>query len=144
MVSWRERVAIHEASHACVCILYNIPIVSISIDGDMPNLFRDLWLAPAGLDSVQCMATLCLAGIEAEKAFCGSFDDGGNSDDVVMARHYLSRRFGPLQIGIELERARTAASNLVRSAWGERCIRRVAAALVAHGTLTGAEVKCCF
>jgi hypothetical protein len=57
-----------------------------------------------------------------------------------MARHYLSRRSDPLQIGAEIARLRDAARRLVRTAWAQHRIRLVAAALLRHETLTGDEI----
>jgi hypothetical protein len=58
------RIAIHEAGHATAALIYNIPIVRVSIDG-----------ADAGLE---WMAALCLASPASEEMFCGSIE--GDSD----------------------------------------------------------------
>jgi hypothetical protein len=57
-----------------------------------------------------------------------------------MARHYLSPQFDPLWIGAALARYRDAAERLVRSEWGQDRIRRIAAALLQHETLSGDEI----
>jgi hypothetical protein len=42
--------------------------------------------------------TLCLAGPEAEREFCGPVNDGSDRVDYEMAREYLARRIAnPLQ-----------------------------------------------
>lgn len=58
-----------------------------------------------------------------------------------MAYAYLARSVAnPLQVGPELVRFCDAAQRLVRSAWAQRRIRLLAAALLRHGTLTGEEI----
>ena len=53
------------------------------------------------------MATLCLAGPEAEREFCGPITDGSDRVDYEMAREYLARRIAnTLQVAAELARYR--------------------------------------
>jgi hypothetical protein len=87
------------------------------------------------------MVTFCFAGPAAEELFCGALDDGSDRADYEMAKHYLSRRFGPLQIGAEIARLRDAAERLVRTPWAQHRIGLIAGALVRHGTLTGEELS---
>ena len=48
--------------------------------------------------ALECMVTLCLAGPEAEREFCGPITDGRDRVDYEMAREYLARRIAnPLQ-----------------------------------------------
>jgi hypothetical protein len=64
-----------------------------------------------------------LAGLEAEREFCGPLDDGSDRVDYEMAREYLARRIpNPLQAAAELARYGDAAQRLVRSAWAQRRI----------------------
>jgi hypothetical protein len=57
-----------------------------------------------------------------------------------MARHYLARRFDPMQIGTEIARLRDAAQRLVRTAWAQQRIPLIAEALLRRGTLAGDEI----
>ena len=87
------------------------------------------------------MVTLCLAGPEAEREFCGPISDDSDRIDYQMARDYLSRDIAnPLQVGAELVRYRDAAQRLVRSPWAQQRIRLLADALLRHGTLSGEEI----
>jgi hypothetical protein len=45
-VTTLERVAHHEAGHACACILYNVPVISVTVT-DRPHVHRGLLLAGA-------------------------------------------------------------------------------------------------
>jgi hypothetical protein len=42
--------------------------------------------------ALECMVTLCPAGPEAEREFCGPINDGSDRVDYEMAREYLARR----------------------------------------------------
>ena len=86
------------------------------------------------------MVTLCLAGPEAEREFCGTISDDSDRVDYEMARDYLARQLNPLRIGAELARYRDAAQRLVRSPWALHRIRLLADALLRHGTLSGEEI----
>jgi hypothetical protein len=87
------------------------------------------------------MVTLCLAGPEAEREFCGSISDDSDRADYDMAREYLARSIAnPLQAAAELMRYRDAAQRLVRSPWAQQRIRLLADALLRHGTLSGEEI----
>jgi hypothetical protein len=76
-----------------------------------------------------------------EERFCGSIDDGSDQVEYTIARRYLARQFGPLQVAAEIARLRDAAQRLVRTAWAEERIRLLADALLRHGgTLSGEEI----
>ncbi len=79
------------------------------------------------------LAVMCLAGGEAERSICGS--DGGDQIDATMAQDYLAEE----NIDVLLERARQAARRLVILMRLE--IVLVARALLARGTLSGAQVN---
>jgi hypothetical protein len=72
--------------------------------------------------------------------FCGSIADGSDRADYEMAKHYLPRRFRPLQLAAEIARLRDAAQRLVRTAWAEQRIGLIADALLQQGTLSGEEI----
>jgi hypothetical protein len=57
-----------------------------------------------------------------------------------MARHYLARRYDPLQIGTEIARLGDAAQRLVRTPFARRHIPLIAEALLRRGTLAGDEI----
>jgi hypothetical protein len=137
--SFSERAAYHEAGHCAAALAYGIPIISVTIDADIPHLHWGRYRAQhdAGLE---CMVTLCLVGPAAEAYFCGSIEDGADRFDIEMARQHLVRRFEPLLIAAEIARLRDAAERLVRTPWAERRIRLVAEALLQRGTLSGEEI----
>ena len=136
----RRRCAIHEAGHAVAALAYAIPLVSITIAADRPHLHRGHY-HPLDVDfGLECMVTLCLAGPEAEREFCGSISDDSDRTDYEMARDYLSRQFGPLQIGAELARFRDAAQRRVRSPWAQRRIVAIADALLQRGSLSAEQI----
>jgi hypothetical protein len=67
------------------------------------------------------MVTLCLAGPEAEREFCGPISDNSDRTDYKMARDYLARHIAnPLQAAAEFIRHRDAAPS--SSAVVERCL----------------------
>jgi hypothetical protein len=73
------------------------------------------------------MVTLCLAGPEAEREFCGPINEDGDRIDYEMARKYLARQItNPLQAAAELARYRDVAQRLVRSAWARKRIAVIA------------------
>ena len=139
MVSLRQRISFHEAGHATAALVYNIPIIAVSIDADVPHLHRGHYRAPANF-GLERLVTMCLAGPAAERYFVGPITDGGDQPDIQMARGYLSQRFDPLTVGAEIVRLRDAADRLVRTLWVQDRIRWIAAALLRHGTLTGDEI----
>jgi hypothetical protein len=47
MVSLRQRISFHEAGHATAALVYNIPIIAVSIDADVLHLHRGHYRAPA-------------------------------------------------------------------------------------------------
>lgn len=129
----------HEASHATACQIYSLPILTVNIDSDQPEYRRarlntlQKLLQP---DYLESCVVVCLAGGAGEKLFFGSIL--GDSGDLVQARQHLSRRFGPLEIGFQLARMRDAADALVRLE--QQRIRRIADALLRHGSLTGQQI----
>jgi hypothetical protein len=89
----------YEAGHCVAALAYAIPLVSITIE-HRPHLHRGLCRAEANL-ALEAMVTLCLAGPEAEKQFCGAITDHSGRIDYQMARDYLARQLNPLQVGAE-------------------------------------------
>jgi hypothetical protein len=83
---------------------------------------------------------MCLCGPEAERLFCGSIEPGTDATDLDMARRFLGDRLGPLQLAAEIERHRASAERLVRTTWARRRIAVIADALLARGTLSGADI----
>jgi hypothetical protein len=65
--------------------------------------------------ALECMVTLCLAGPEAEREFCGPITESSDRVDYEMAHEYLARQLNPLQVGAEFSRYRDAAQRLVRA-----------------------------
>ena len=88
--------------------------------------------APDADLGLECIVTLCLAGPEAEKQFCGPISDDSDRIDYQMAENYLSRQFSPLQIASEFKRLPMPpvvwSRHLGHSAPHSRARRRVAAA----------------
>ncbi len=82
-----RRAAIHEAGHAVACVLLGIPMVAVTIT-DGSYLYRGRYRAPRHLGA-QRLATMCLSGPAAEAALCGPITDGGDREDIAMARTYL-------------------------------------------------------
>jgi hypothetical protein len=138
VVSFRERLATHEAGHVVGALTYGIPLVSVTITG-LPHALCASYRPPRGL-ACESLLTFLLAGPEAEKEYCGAVDDGGNRIDYDHARRELARQFGPLHVGFQLARYRDAAERLVRSPWGATRIAQVSRALLARGTLSGEEI----
>jgi hypothetical protein len=136
----RERAAYHEAGHCAAALAYAIPIIHVTIENDAGHLYRGNYRQRADL-GLECMVTMCLAGPAAEALFCGPTDDRSGRTDHEMAKHYLSRRFGLLEIGAEIVRLREAAEGLVRTAWAKDRIHRIADALVRYRTLSGVEIE---
>ena len=136
----RERTAIHEAGHATATLAFGIPLVSVTIE-HRPHLHRAHYRAPDADFGLECMVTLCLAGPEAEREFCGPITDNSDRVDYQMARDYLARHIAnPLQAAAELVRFRDAAQRLVRSPWAQHRIVAIADALLRHGTLSADEI----
>jgi hypothetical protein len=61
--------------------------------------------------------------------------DEGSTGYYATAREHLTKRCSPLQLGIELDRYRTAARSLVTTPWACDGITRIAAALLRYGSL---------
>jgi hypothetical protein len=121
-------------------LAFAIPIIRVTIADDTPHLHRGRYRAEADL-ALKSMVTLCLAGPEAEKEFCGPISDDSDRVDYQMAYEYLARQLNPLQVGAEFLRYRDAAQRLVRSAWARHRIRLLADALLRHGTLTVEQIS---
>jgi hypothetical protein len=132
-----QRAAYHEAGHCTAALAFAIPIIRVTIDAATPHLQRGRYQPPhdAGLES---LCVLCLAGPEAERMAFGSIEPG--TDDLAMARRYLAQRLQPGQIAAEMIRLRGSAERLVRSEWARRRIALIADALLARGTLSGADI----
>jgi hypothetical protein len=87
------------------------------------------------------MVTLCLAGPEAQREFCGHISDGSDRVDYQMARQYLARHVpNPVQAAAELARYRDAAQRLVRSTWARRRIAVLTDALLRNDTLSSDQI----
>jgi hypothetical protein len=134
-VSLRERVATHEAGHACAAIVFGMPLIRASIIQCAVNCAgfrcsRDL--------ATEIRVVFLLSGGEAERLFCGS--DDGSAADLRTAREHLVQRVGPLHIGIELDRYRSAARALVTTPWARDRITRIAAVLLRCGSLNAEEI----
>jgi len=128
-----RRAAIHEAGHAVACLVLGIPMVAVTI-ADGCYLHRGRYRPPHGL-GVECLATMCLSGPAAEAALCGPITDGGDREDIAMARSYLGG-----ETTAERHRLRQAAARLVGSRWAQERIRAIADALLARGTLTADQI----
>jgi hypothetical protein len=96
MPSLRERAAYHESGHAIAALTFAIPIIRVTIADDVPHLRRGRYRPPHDC-GLECIVTLCLAGPEAEREFCGPITDGSDRTDYDMARGYLARQFEPLR-----------------------------------------------
>jgi hypothetical protein len=57
-----------------------------------PHFHRGRWALQRDL-RVECLATLCLSGPAAEELICGPIADGGDREDIAMARRCLLIRF---------------------------------------------------
>jgi hypothetical protein len=134
-----ERIAHHEAGHACACIVYGVPLISVTVV-DRPLVRRGRLRGGLG---VEIVGTICFAGPAAEELFCGlaAPADRGNRIDYEMAYAHLQRHVGPLRRGLEFERARDSARALVRTSWAQRVIPVLAEALQRYGTLDGDQVS---
>jgi hypothetical protein len=139
MVSLRQRISFHEAGHTTAALVYNIPIITVSIDADVPHLHRGHYRAPANI-GLERLVTMCLAGPAAERYFVGPITDGSDATDYRMAREYLSRKYDALEIGFQMNRLRDAADKLVSTEWARDRIERISAALLARGTLTSEDI----
>jgi hypothetical protein len=138
----RHRISIHEAGHACACVVYAVPIISVTI-AEPPHLQRGplRWPLRGPLPSGQALeiiGVICFSGPSAEELFCGPpppGDDGGERRDYEMAYEHLQQQVGPLRLGLEFSRLRDSARALVRTPWAQRSILALAAALLHAGTL---------
>ena len=84
------------------------------------------------------MVTLCLAGPEAEREFCGHISDASIVKWPASISRAVSRtRCNPWP---KLAGYSDAAQRLVRSAWARHRIRLLADALLRHSTLSGEQI----
>ena len=113
-------------------LAFAVPIIRVTIENDTPHLHRGRYRAEANL-ALECMVTLCHAGPEAEREFCGPITDNSDRVDYEMAYAYLARQLNPLQVGAEFVRYRDAAQRLVRSAWARHRIVAIAEHLCGMG-----------
>jgi hypothetical protein len=133
MVSLRERVSIHEAAHAVAALTYGVPLIRANLREVACASFR----APRGL-ATEALVVFWLSGGEAERLFCGS--DDGSAGDLRTAREHLVQRCGPLRLGIELDRYRSAARSLVPAPSAQARIRLIADALLRCGSLDAEQI----
>jgi hypothetical protein len=133
-----QRTCVHESGHAVACLCLGIPLAHVSIDP--PHLHRGRY-QPAHDAGLECLATMCLSGPAAETIYVGPITDGGDHGDYRMAREYLARRCGPLQIATELDRLRDAAARLLTTEWASRSVHLIADALLRRQTLSGADIE---
>lgn len=151
----RRRTAIHEAGHAVAAFALGGPrVVKVSILNEGTSLGRVSLAIPAARweelrsqadgsatrEQVECLVTVLLAGIAAERnaRLRGSWRYA--EDDLLRAYRHLSRLAGSEEeasayLGWLLERAR----NVV--ALHARAVRALAHALLRDGELSGAEAK---
>ena len=139
MFSQRRRAAFHEAGHVCCALVYSIPIIRVTINAATPHLLRAYYRPPPGI-GLEAMCVLCLSGPAAEEYFCGPITDGADRADIEMAKRHLARTCNLVMIGTGIRQARDAADRLVRTLSVRDQIRRIAAALLEHGSLTGEEI----
>jgi hypothetical protein len=131
-----ERIAHHEAGHACACILYNAAVISVTVAEGQGLVRRGP--VPRGLP-VEIVGVICLAGPAAEELFCGlpAAAERGDRIDHEMAYAHLQRHVGPLRRGLEFERAHDSA----KSGWAQRTIPLLAKAPQCYGTLDGEQIN---
>ncbi len=139
--SLRERIATHEAGHSVAAITYGVPIISVTVE-DRPHLHRGHYHAPTPDLGFEAIAVICFAGIAAEEYFFGAPipDPAAIEQDLQMARAHVTHCTNPLQVGVELQRASESAARLVSSPWARERIARLAALLLARGTLSAEEI----
>ena len=150
--------AAHEGGHVAFAIEYDFPIVTATIQSDMPGKAGHVLLdehTVRGVRAGKCFAVMSLAGEEAVRLYFANLPDDVDEGDIERATqilirtrgggralikrhggHVKARRF--LVERIELLRRRTR--RLVRTPVMRRRIHLVRNALLAHGTLTGAEL----
>jgi hypothetical protein len=134
----RQRICFHEAGHAVAALVFGIPILSVTLEP--PRLLRGRMPSPA----LEHLLTLCYAGAAAESLHCGRCCDLGDKIDNEMARDYLLRMRGGgarfVEMGTQIELARTSAERLVATPWARRRVPLIARALEYRGTLGGQDV----
>lgn len=104
MTSLRQRIAFHESGHVGAALIYNVPVVHVTIEGG-PHVRRARYRAPRDL-GLEAIVVLCLAGRASEQHFCGRITDGSDQADLAMARDYLRSGLGPLHVEVEFARYR--------------------------------------
>jgi hypothetical protein len=147
-------VCFHESSHAVVSHRLGLRIDYVTVEGRHPHarvLSKRGGSLGQRMRTLAALATTDLAGMEAERCLC-ELDRGGRTDEenaidrarrIVLLRHQLAPD-APLtpamhcEVSALLVRARRLARELVQRHWSE--IKRVAAALLARGTLVQGEI----
>jgi hypothetical protein len=136
----RERITYHEAGHCVAALVFDIPIIRVTIEADVPHLHRGRWRSESDM-ALANIVTLCLCGPAAEIAYVGPICDDSDHVDYAMARKYLSEGgFDPVLIEVEIDKCRDAANGLVRTPWAQDRIQLIAAALLKRGSLSGEQI----
>jgi hypothetical protein len=68
------RCAIHESGDTIAAINFGIPIIRATIEAGDPHVHSGRYHVQDADLGLECMVTLCLAGPEAEREFCGAID----------------------------------------------------------------------
>jgi len=148
-------VAIHESAHAIASCLFNLKLVSVSIQRSIIAQRDGTWARFAGLTELSSsedavsFAIVCLAGPAASKRF-GDEDESGMKGDFRGADDGIDRATGELRsfpsIGAYARRraaltlhVRAEAERIVEERWRE--IDTIALQLLQRQSLDGAEVK---
>jgi hypothetical protein len=85
------RIAVHEASHAAAATMLGIEVLHASLTAKRgPHMHRGHYRPPAGVNGLEAMCILALAGPAGEAYLCGRVNDGGDATDIAMAREYLA------------------------------------------------------
>ena len=138
MVSFRERVATHEAGHCVAALTFGIPILSVTID-QAPNMHRGAYRAEHAC-GLEYLTVLCLAELRVRSCSADRSPMAATNPICAWRARIFARHFDPLRAAAELARCRDLAQRLVRSVWAEQRIRVLADALLRCGTLSGEEI----